>query len=202
MKDMSEKYSELSDHALVAAAKGSQEALEMLIIRYQGLVKTCARSLYLVGADHEDLLQEGMIGLLTAARTFDPARDDSFSSYASLCIRTRMFSAIRSANALKHAPLNDSVSIQTFSFESLSDTSLKADPESRLIGREGFDEFMEALQAKLSATERQVLNVYLDGLSYAQIAQVIHRPVKSVDNAVQRIRKKAALLLGLNGSSV
>lgn len=199
---MCKMYSDMSDNMLVEEAKVSALALETLIRRHMGLVRQCARSLYLAGADHDDLLQEGMIGLLTAARTYQPENGSPFSYYASLCIRRRMISAIRSAVAQKHAPLNDSVSIQTFSFESVSDTSLKADPEHRIIDQEDFNEFMTALQAKLSAVERQVLPLYLDGLSYRQIAQQIRRPVKSVDNAIQRIRKKAADIFGLSGFPV
>ena len=199
---MFEKYSDMSDNMLVLEAQSSGEALEVLLMRHMALVRRCARSLFLVGADHDDLLQEGMIGLLTAARTFHPESSSNFSYYASLCIRRRMISAVRSAIAQKHAPLNDSVSIQTFSFESVSDTSLKADPEHRMIDQEEFDEFMTALQAKLSAAERQVLPLYLDGLSYRQIAQLTKRSLKSVDNTIQRIRKKAAEILGINGFTV
>ncbi len=186
----------MSDEALTTQAKSSPDALEALVIRYARLVRSCARPLYLVGGDHEDLVQEGMIGLLSAARTFSPDSGTPFQSYAAVCIRSRMISAIRAASAQKHAPLNDSVSIQTFSFDSLSDENLKADPETSLIVREGFDEFMRSLQSRLSVTERRVLQLYLDGLSYAEIARQLRKSVKAVDNAVQRIRKKAASIHG------
>jgi RNA polymerase sporulation-specific sigma factor len=192
----------MTDEKLVELAKESPEALETLLLRHTRLVRSCARPLFLSGGDHEDLVQEGMIGLLAAIRSYRNDCGSTFRSYAAVCIRSRLISAVRSASAKKHAPLNESVSLQTFSFETLTDVSLESDPEESFIVREGFDEFMQALQQQLSAAERQVLQFYLEGLSYAEIAQKLHKSVKSVDNAVQRIRMKAAKIHGENGNPV
>ena len=191
-----------SDEDLLALCVEDPNAEEVLISRYTRMVRSCARTLFLTGGDHEDLVQEGMIGLLHAVRSFHPDSGTPFAAYAVVCIRHKLISAVRAAAAEKHAPLNDSVPIQSFSFDDTVHGSIKADPESILIGREGFNEFMHALRKCLSRFEDQVLSLYLDGMSYRHIAQKLNSTEKSVDNAVQRIRKKAHFIIGENGPSV
>ena len=192
---MLEDYSCLSDLRLIELSEGSHEAMRELITRYTRLVRACARPLFLAGGDNEDLVQEGMIGLLDAIRSFSSGCGVPFEAFASVCIRRRMISAIRAASARKHAPLNDAVPLEALPV-------LNGDPESELIGRESFRTFMEGLQGCLSGTERKILDLYLEGFSYREIAQRVGREPKSVDNAVQRIRRKAAHIFGEDGSAV
>ena len=167
-----------------------------LIFRYNRLVRVCARPLFLAGGDHEDLVQEGMIGLLDAIRSYDPELGTPFDAYAALCVRRRMYSAIRAASARKHAPLNDAVPLED------QTVFQPGDPETAVISRERHRELMERLNDCLSSTERTVLEHYLEGLSYLEISRRVGKPIKSVDNAVQRIRRKAAVILGENGHPV
>ena len=176
------------------ASVGSGEAEEELLKRYSRLVKVCSRPYFLIGSDNEDLIQEGMLGLLSAVRQYDPARDVSFRTFAELCIRNRLYTAIKSASRLKHSPLNDCVSIDSSNFDE-SRTRVPyflRDPEELIIARERTDEITDYLKGSLSRLETAILNYYLSGLSYSEIAAKVNKPVKSVDNAVQRIRKKLA----------
>jgi RNA polymerase sporulation-specific sigma factor len=175
-----------------AASQGSSEAEEQLLEKYSRLVKICSRPYFLIGSDNEDLIQEGMLGLLSAVRQYDPTRDVSFKSFAELCIRNRLYSAIKSASSLKHLPLNDCVSIDSSHFdESRTRASyFLRDPEELVIARERTDEIFNYLKGSLSKFESEILNLYLSGLSYNEIAEKVGKPHKSVDNAVQRIRKK------------
>ncbi len=170
-----------------AAAQGDAAAEEALVLRYDWLVRSCARPLFLMGADQEDLIQEGMFGLLKAIRDFEPERGASFHTFAELCIRRRMISAVRAAAAGRHAALNTSVSLEDRVGES---DSVDDGPEARLIGREEVQDRFRRLHRELTALERQVLPLYLQGLSYQEIAQKLSRSGKSIDNAVQRIRRK------------
>ena len=192
----------MTDEALAALSVDSMDALEELISRYSRLVRACARPLFLVGADREDLVQEGMIGLLYAIRSYTPESGTPFEAYAVVCVRNKLYSAVRAASASKHTPLNDSVSFHTFSFDDTVPESMRTDPEADLINREVCSEFMDALQTKLSVSEKKVFSLFLQGLSYQEIGQRWGKPVKAVDNAVQRIRRKAAAILGDNGSAV
>lgn len=184
---------QLTDEQLcAAAASGNADAEEALAVRYSRLVRACARPLFLAGGDSEDLIQEGMFGLLHAIRTFDAQRQTLLRTYAEVCIRNRLYSAVRAAGRGKHAPLNDSVSLEDpdrrLSAEDYPD--INADPEAMLIGREEWSERLRTLQGDLSTLERTILQLYLSGLSYGEIAQHLARPQKSIDNAIQRIRRK------------
>ena len=194
--------STLSDEELALLSRESGEAETELISRYSKLVRAIARPMFLIGAEQDDLVQEGMIGLLGAARSYSGEAGVPFSAYASVCIRRKMISAVRAATAQKHAPLNDSVSFQTLSADDVVFHSKREDPEAAVISREDFNGFINALHQRLSASERSVLDLYLDGMTYVQIAGQLRKPVKSVDNAVQRIRRKAERLLGENGKPV
>ncbi len=181
------------------AARGDRRAEEELVIRYNRVVRMCARPYFLAGGDSEDLIQEGMVGLIKAIREYDPAREASFRRYAQVCIQNRLISAIKAAARDKHTPLNNYVSFETPFFDGFTihatcgtDYRRLENPEDTLIGREEARERMNVLQDQLSRFEAQVLRLYLSGLSYSEIAAEVKRSPKSVDNAVQRIRRKLA----------
>lgn len=189
-----------SDEELCArAAQGDRDAEEALVVRYSRTVRICARPYFLAGGDSEDLIQEGMVGLLQAVREYDPNRAASFRRYAQVCIQNRLISAIKAAARDKHTPLNNYVSFETPLFDGFTihdtcgmDYRRLENPEDTLIGREEVQERMNVLQGQLSGFEAQVLRLYLSGLSYSEIAAEVKRSPKSVDNAVQRIRRKLA----------
>ena len=174
-------------------------AAEELVKRYTRLVKTCARPYFLAGADEEDLLQEGMLGLMRAIREFDAARGAPFGAFARLCVTRRIYSAVRAAASPRHDPLNHSMSIDRPLFEDLAQARNRvaapmSDPESLVIGNEEREEQLRQLRTLLSEFEAKVLALFLDGLSYQEMAEALHRPVKSVDNAIQRIKRKSAAI--------
>lgn len=173
-------------------SQGNPEAEDILVCRYSRLVRACARPLFLAGGDSEDLIQEGMVGLLHAVRTYDRERQAQLRTYAELCIRSRLYSAVRDAGRDKHSPLNDYISFEAPLFETLSGSlAAKGDnPEDVLIDREARSERMAVLKAQLSGFETKVLQLYLHGLPYGEIAVQLGKTIKSVDNAVQRIRRK------------
>ena len=189
---------EPSDEALCRrAADGSREAEEALVRRYSGLVRSCARPLFLAGCDSEDLIQEGMFGLIRAIREYDGAKAASFRTFAEVCIRNRLISALRAASRDKHSPLNQSVPLDTpffdgnsYPFGALRASS--ADPEELIIDRDRVAEALESTRKQLSEFEAKILGLYLDGLSCQEIAKAVGKSPKSVDNAVQRVRRKAA----------
>lgn len=188
-------FSNISDEALCAAsALGEAQAEEELVRRYGRLVRMCARPLFLAGGNSEDLIQEGMLGLLAAVRSFDPERSAAFRTYAEICIRSRLVTAVRAAQRDKHLPLNHSISFETPLFDGTSAYlfSSEESPEDVIIGREELQERLDALKGQLSGFEAEILSYYLGGLSCAEIAGRVHRSAKSVDNAVQRIRRKMA----------
>ena len=191
-------YTVLTDEELqVLASQRDTGAEEALAERYVRLVRVCARPYFLNGGDSEDLIQEGMLGLLSAMREFDAEKGASFKTYAEICIRNRIQSAIRSAARKKHAPLNDGVSLDDIlsdESQSLGSQYFQRSPEEQVLARESEKEFISAYSRRLSKLESQVLNLYLDGLSYQEMAAVLERDAKAVDNAVQRIRKKLASL--------
>ena len=189
-------YATLEDNKLLELAQnGDREAEEALAERYLRLVRACARPLFLAGGDSEDLIQEGTFGLLSAIRNFHPADSTSFRTYAEHCIRMRLFSAVKSASRLKHFPLNDGISLEQLSEDSGADLSafpvgFLRNPEELVLARESKEELDAAFSRCLSRFEIKVLDLYLEGLSYREIAQRLSRDAKSVDNAVQRIRRK------------
>ena len=202
-------FSDFSDEILCSmAASGDRLAEEALAARYSRLVPICARPYFLAGGDSEDLIQEGMIGLLSAVRGFRAEREAVFRTYAEVCIRNRLYSAVKSAAREKHSPLNQSVPMDgALCGENAKDYSYPvncepgADPEDMLISRENRRALIDALRERLSAFEKTILKLYLDGLSCGEIARRVGKPPKSVDNAVQRIRRKAAPFLTSGGIS-
>ena len=174
------------------AAAGDPRAEEELVGRYGRLVRACARPLFLAGGDSEDLTQEGMLGLIAAIRSFRPDCDASFRTYAQVCVRNRLYSAVRAAQGSRHDPLNHSVSFEPPLFDGPDAYWLSGgeSPEDVIIGREELRERLDALTGRLSGLEAQILPPYLSGLSCSEIAKLVGRSPKSVDNAVQRIRHK------------
>ena len=187
-----------SDESLCRlAASGDPLAETELVGRYTRLVRVCARPLFLAGGDSEDLTQEGMVGLIKAVREYDPAKTASFRTFAEICIRSRLYSVLRAAARDKHAALNQSVPLDTPFFDSNSYTSgtsqlAQQNPEESLIDREHTAALLAGVRKQLSEFEAKILGYYLDGLSCREIAETVGRPPKSVDNAVQRIRRKVA----------
>lgn len=186
---------DLTDEELCRrAAQGDPASETELVRRYGRMVRACARPLFLAGGDSEDLIQEGMLGLLTAIRSYDPERDASFRTYAEICIKSRLLTAVRAAQGGKHAPLNHSISYEPPLFDGTSAHlfSSAESPEDVVIGREELKERLDALKGQLSELEAQILTPYLSGLSCGEIARRVGRSRKSVDNAIQRIRRKMA----------
>lgn len=178
------------------AAQGDPQAEEQLILRYRRTVLISARSYFLMGGDNEDLVQEGMIGLLKAVRFYDPRRGATFRTFADRCVNHALISAVTKAARNKHLPLNNSISLETPLLDGNSNLSFPQEaetapsPEDLMITREEFHERLAAIQSQLSHFELRILEYYLEGLSYSEIAQQVGRTVKSVDNAVQRVRRK------------
>lgn len=198
-------FDRLSDEEL-CAQQGSESsgAEEELVRRYGRLVRACARPLFLAGGDSEDLIQEGMMGLLKAIRSYNPEKAASFRTYAEICIRSKLATAVRAAQRDKHLPLNHSISFETPLFDGTSEFLFPSEesPEDVVIGREELQERTDALKGQLSGFEAEILSCYLGGLSCAEIADRVNRPCKSVDNAIQRIRRKMlAQKLSVGGSS-
>ena len=191
-------YTTKSDEELQSLAKarvpGAEEALAE---RYARVVRMCARPYFLIGGDSEDLIQEGMIGLLSAIREYDAEKGATFKTYAETCINNRIRSAVRSAKRMKNMPLNDGVSLEDVlsdESQSLGANYYERSPEEQVLARETEKEFISAYSRCLSKLEADILRLYLDGLSYEEMAAVSGRDVKAVDNAVQRIRRKLAKL--------
>lgn len=189
---------DLSDEQLQSLAKsGSLDAEEELIKRYSIVVKARARACFLVGGESEDLIQEGMIGLVSAIRNYSPEGGASFKTYAELCIKRRLYSAIRASYSKKNVSIDDCLSLESpFFDENQADTlndlhhAFQRGPEDEIIDRENTNDFWENFLSCLSKLEAEILGFYLKGLSYQEIASEINRSAKSIDNAVQRVRKK------------
>ena len=188
----SSRLETLPDEELCAlSAQENRRAEEILVARYHRLVRSCARPYFLAGGDSEDLLQEGMFGLIKAMREYDAGRETSFRTFAETCIRRRLFTVLRAANSGKHSPLNQSVPLNPSLFDA-SSSFAQVDPEVLLIDREKAASLLEDTRKQLSDFEVKILGYYLDGLSCREIAETVGRPPKSVDNAIQRIRRKVA----------
>ncbi|WP_157061886.1 RNA polymerase sporulation sigma factor SigH [Alicyclobacillus ferrooxydans] len=188
-----------TDEDLVEAVhSGNDEALEYLIHKYRNFVRAKARSYFLIGADREDIIQEGMIGLYKSIRDFREDKLTSFKAFAELCITRQIITAIKTATRQKHIPLNSYVSLDKPIYDEDSDRTLLdvicaarvSDPEELVIHQEEFDDIELKMAELLSDLERQVLMLYLDGRSYQEIAIDLDRHVKSIDNALQRVKRK------------
>lgn len=192
-------YAALSEERLIELVQhGDNEAGNELSLRYRPLIKKCTRPYFLVGGDEEDLIQEGMMGLVTSMQTYSPNRQCTFKSYAELCIKRRILSAIKAANRFKHMPLNYRLSLDEMYSDDEEPNAIIADarytltPEQQIIREEEIQSLRTLSKSLLSSLENKVLELYLEGLSYEEIAKGIGKPVKSVDSALQRIKKKLA----------
>ncbi len=188
-----------SDEELLSRIRrGEDGAIDALILRYMSYVKSLSRSYFLVGGDFEDIIQEGMIGVVNAISQFDATRHTSFRTFAASCIRNRIYSAIRNSQRGKNLPLNNYISFENaFSADALFAPTVP-DPAEGVISEETYSELKEAVSKLLSSFEKKVFELYLEGLSYAEISGKLSKPEKSIDNAVQRIRKKLSALSHLN----
>ncbi len=198
-EEAAQSFNELTDEAIVEYARdGNTEAAEYLIHKYKNFVRSKARSYFLVGADREDIIQEGMIGLYKAIRDFRQDKQVYFRSFAELCVTRQIITAIKTATRQKHIPLNSYVSLNKPIYDEESDRTLMdvltgnhvADPEEMIISREEMEDMESEMTGALSELEMQVLVSYLDGRSYQEIADDLDRHIKSVDNALQRIKRK------------
>ena len=192
-------YSALSEDRLIELVQqGDNEAGSELSLRYRPLIKKCTRPFFLIGGDEEDLIQEGMMGLVTSMQTYSPDRQCSFKSYAELCIKRRILSAIKAANRQKHMPLNNRLSLDEIYSDDEDTIAIIADdryslsPEQQIIREEEIQRLRALAQSLLSSYEKKVLDLYLEGLSYDEIAERTGKRAKSVDSALQRIKKKLA----------
>ncbi len=190
---------EYNEEEVVALARnGDSKAQEFLIKKYKNFVRGKARSYFLIGADREDIIQEGMIGLFKAIRDYRPDRIASFKAFAELCITRQMITAIKTATRQKHIPLNSYISLNKPMYDEDSERTLLdvvsgrvvSNPEELVISREEFDSMEAKIGEVLSDLELQVLTYYLDGKSYQEIAENLDRHVKSIDNALQRVKRK------------
>ena len=188
-----------TDEEIVIEAKlGSTRAQEFLISKYENFVKAKSKSYFLIGADKEDIYQEGMIGLYKAIRDFNPEKLTSFKAFAELCITRQIITAIKTATRQKHIPLNTYVSLNKPIYEEESDRTLIdvlselkiTDPEELIIGKEQIKHIEDKMSKVLSDLEMEVLQSYLDGKSYQEIASDLDRQAKSIDNALQRVKRK------------
>jgi len=192
-------YEGLADEVVVEFAReGDNLALEFLIHKYRNFVRAKARSYFLIGADREDIIQEGMIGLYKAIRDFRADKLASFLAFAELCITRQIITAIKTATRQKHIPLNSYVSLNKPIYDEESDRTLMdvihgnkvSDPEELVISREEFLDIEKRMSEFLSELEWKVLMYYLEGKSYQEIAEELSRHVKSIDNALQRVKRK------------
>lgn len=191
-------YSKLEDNEIIERIhKHDDDAVEYLLKKYGYLVKREVRTVYLIGAEMDDLSQEGMIGLFKAMRDYQPEKETSFATFAGVCIRRQIQNAITNSNRKKHVPLNSYVSLymnseedDNFMLEERLVTSREEDPEKLLIAKEQQKDRNERIRKELSKLEKQVLTLYLQGMSYEAIAEHLGKTEKAVDNALQRIRGK------------
>ncbi len=191
-----------TDNELVSLAKkGNEEALEFLFNKYKELVNMKVGKYFIIGAEREDIVQEGMIGLYKAVQNYEENKQNSFKSFANLCIERQLITAIKTSNRQKHMPLNSSLSLSTPVYENndedvslmeLFNSKIAEDPLDTITKKEYYKIIGNKIDKNLSDFEKQVLTRYAAGDSYVKIAEKLDAPVKSVDNAIQRIRKKAS----------
>ena len=201
---MHNDFDSMTDEEIaLLAQQGDVDASEYLLNKYKNFVRSKARSYFLIGADHEDIVQEGMIGLYKSIRDYKEEKLSSFRAFAELCITRQIITAIKTATRQKHIPLNSYVSLNKPLYDEESDRTLmdvitegrSADPEELIIGQESYVSIESRIDQALSPLERKVLAAYLDGKSYQEIADMLGRHVKSIDNALQRVKHKLEKLI-------
>lgn len=202
-----ERFSSLSDEEIVDIyqRENNHFATDYIVQRYKNFVRSKARSYFLMGADKEDIIQEGMIGLYKATRDYNRDREVSFKSFAELCITRQIISAIKGASRQKHIPLNSYISLNKPAYDDsertlieVLETEKNLDPEEVVINREQYALIKKVMEAVLSPLEWDVLRGYMDAKSYQEMAEEHHRSIKSIDNALQRVKKKMEVYFGHN----
>ncbi len=190
-------YQEMSDEQLIEQLRsGDSGVMDYILDKYKPLVRKKANAVFLIGGETDDLIQEGMIGLFKAVRDYDGGKEASFFSFAELCITRQLYKAVEASNRKKHAPLNTYISFYSETGEeghSLAETLTTGgmgDPEQMIIDQENLKQFWDGLREHLSPMEQQVLDEYLQGNNYQQIAEHMNKPPKTIDNALQRIKTK------------
>lgn len=189
-------YSEYTDEELIKRLhQGENNIMDYILAKYKPLVRKQTNALFLIGGENEDLIQEGMIGLFKAIRDYDEKKEVAFSYFAQICIKRQLASALEASNRKKHRPLNNYVSFSNDENDaglSLEETISQGviSPEQMILEQEKLTEFNERIKSKLSKMEKEVLNLYLEGYNYTQIAKIMEKAPKSIDNALQRIRQK------------
>lgn len=198
---MKGNYEQFTDEELIVRLRdGEEQITDYIMDKYKNLVRSKAGSMYILGADRDDLIQEGMIGLFKAIRDYDTGRDASFFTFADLCISRQMYTAVQAAGRQKHAPLNTYISLYTSSGEKGDGeekelinsliSRVERNPEDLLIDKENVELLEKIIERELSSFEKQVLDLYITGMKYTQIAKVLGKDEKSTDNALQRIKSK------------
>lgn len=194
-----ESFDNMTDEKLVFLAQnGNEDALDFILHKFRPLVARKSNSYFLAGADKDDIVQEGMIGLFKAVRDYKSDKDAAFRSFAELCVTRQIISAVKSASRLKHSPLNSYISLDKPFFEDNDDSTLldivasgvSGNPEDIVIGKENMEQVEIKMEEVLSHFECEVLSLYLTGKSYNEISTILKKDAKSVDNALQRIKKK------------
>lgn len=198
-------YSQYSDDELIdRLRRGETSVMDYICDKYKNLVRSKAKSMFILGADSEDLIQEGMIGLFKAVRDYDTGRDASFSSFAELCINRQIYTAVQASRRQKHFPLNTYVSLdweetgddrEGMNLMELLADKTKPNPEELFLDKERVDYLERMIEEELSDFEKQVLDLYITGMSYTQIARVLSRDEKATDNALQRLKAKIRKML-------
>lgn len=199
-KKFTENYSNMKDEDLIRKIKsGDNDAQEHLLKKYQEIVNMKVSRYFIIGAEKEDIVQEGLIGLYKAIKSFDPEKQNSFKSFANLCVERQLITAIKSSNRQKHMPLNSYLSLNMSAYDDydddtsiydIFDANIIEDPLDTITKKEYYKSVENIIEKSLSTFEKNVLNELVNGSSYTAIAQKLDSPVKSVDNAIQRIRKK------------
>ena len=201
------KYDRLADEQLIEELRaGNREIMDYIMVKYKSMVRRKARAMYLLGGENEDLIQEGMIGLIKAVRDSDKSQGASFASFAEVGVSRQMYSAIETSKRKKHLPLNTYISLyeeseverdgRTMPLIDMIEPVQETDPEALYFGKEYTEAFVEQLKDNLSSLENHVLYLHLMGTDYKKIAELLDKSPKSIDNALQRIRNKAEKMLG------
>lgn len=199
--NMNNIYEGYSDEELIDRLRqGEEQIIDYIMDKYKNLVRNKAKSMFILGADNDDLIQEGMIGLFKAVRDYDAGRDASFYTFADLCVSRQMYTAVQASRREKHAPLNSYISLYADMTESDQEgnaelvnaltSAAETNPEELLIDKENVANIEAIIDKELSGFEKQVLDLYITGMSYSQIAKVLGRDDKSTDNALQRLKAK------------
>ncbi|MGC4017931.1 MAG: RNA polymerase sporulation sigma factor SigH [Muricomes sp.] len=201
------QYDAMTDEQLISDFReGNSEIMDYIMMKYKSMVRKKARAMYLIGGENEDLIQEGMIGLIKAVRDYNSSQGASFASFAELCVSRQMYTAIEASKRKKHIPLNSYISLyedggsadeeKSIPLIDTIEAATENNPETLYFGKEFTEVFVEQLKQSLSALENRVLYLHLLGTDYKTIAELLGKSPKAIDNALQRIRSKAEKLLG------